>query len=208
MRTLGVITARGGSRRLPGKNLAVLGDRTLLAWAAESGGGLDQLCVTTDDEPIAKEAQRLGCNVVNRPAYLARHDTPSLPVVAHAAELLVNHDVVVLLQPTSPFRTRRHVGEALQMMEQTGADAVISVTDCAEEFAFQLRHASRLEALPKVVVPNGAVYAIRSERLRAGHNFYDGEVYGYAMPKDASIDIDTELDLEMARFAFAREKAA
>jgi CMP-N,N'-diacetyllegionaminic acid synthase len=205
VRTLGVITARGGSKRLPRKNMRDLCGSPLIYWSIAAGYCLDELVVTTDDDEIAEFSRAQDCTVVRRPNYLSGDNASSIEAVRHAvAEAGEDYDTIVLLQPTSPLRHAGHVQEALALMAERSADAVFSVTDCAEETAFQLRHAQRLEALPRVVVPNGALYIIRRDRLEAGHSWYEGEVFGYRMDKDVSIDVDTAVDMEVAALLLGR----
>jgi N-acylneuraminate cytidylyltransferase len=196
---LGLIPARGGSVRLPRKNLAHLGDKSLLAWAIKSAiGAVDDLVVSTDDAAIAKEAVSYGIPYIDRPKELAEADTPMLPVVRHAVSLYPT-DVVVLLQPTSPFRTNKDVKEALKLFRYCEADAVISVTQAPDDLVFEIGHAGRMRLAENTVVPNGAIYIISSAALARGHDWYSGVTYAYKMPRDRSLDIDTPVDLAMAR---------
>src|SRR5262245_57148833 len=120
MATLALIPARGGSKGVPRKNLRRVGGRSLLERAIASGRapGVDHLLVSTDDEEIAAESRRLGAEVpFLRPKALADDAAAIGPAVAHALDAYESHagiaiDVLVLLEPTSPFRTAKHVGEA------------------------------------------------------------------------------------------------
>ena len=113
MKLLGVITARGGSKGIPGKNLKLLAGRPLLDYPIETArrsGAFDRLILSTDDAGIAEAARRAGCDVpFLRPPELARDETPHLPVLQHAVAWLREHDgydadAVMILQPTSPLR--------------------------------------------------------------------------------------------------------
>ncbi len=134
---LGLIPARGGSKGIPGKNLRLLGGRSLVARAVESGIKslrLARLILSTDSEAIAEEGRRAGAEVpFLRPADLAKDDTPSSAVVVHALEWLERNegrlpDILVLLQPTAPLRQARHIDEALELLVTSGARSVVSVT--------------------------------------------------------------------------------
>src|ERR671933_1940916 len=127
VRILGLIPARGGSKGIPGKNLAPLCGRPLLAWtvgAACAAGSLDRVVVSTDSDEIAAAARELGADVLERPAELARDDTPMRDVVLHALEELGRPEVLALLQPTSPLRRAAHVDEAVALLRRSGADCV------------------------------------------------------------------------------------
>src|SRR5919106_1476102 len=111
MRVLGIITARGGSKGIPNKNLKPLGGRPLIDYTIDAANDtpLDRLILSTEDQRIADAARALGCEVpFMRPAELARDETPHLPVIVHAVQWLRDHanyrpDAVVILQPTSPL---------------------------------------------------------------------------------------------------------
>lgn len=205
MRVLGVIPARGGSKRCPGKNIADLGGRPLIQWtveAARESGVIDHLVVSSEDEAILQVADSLGVAQVVRPATLARDDTPMLPVVRHSVEAVhpADPELVVLLQPTSPFRSAQDITWAVRLLGHKGGDSVVSVTDVPEDLVFQVRWSDRMEPAPRqFVVPNGAIYILRTEALMRGESWYSGLAYAYRMPKDRSLDIDTPLDLELAR---------
>lgn len=197
-KVLGVIPARGGSKRLPGKNIADLGGKPLLKWtldAAVESKVFDYLWVSSEDEEIGAVA---GDYWWKRPPELSKDTTASIDVLVEVASKH-NVDVTVLLQPTSPFRTAKDIINSLDILVRNNADSVISTTEAQKDLAFQIRWANRLEALPNVVVPNGAIYILTTEALNRGDTWYSGRVYGYQMPKDRSIDIDNGTDLEIAR---------
>jgi CMP-N,N'-diacetyllegionaminic acid synthase len=138
MRVLGVITARGGSKGIPGKNLRPLAGRPLIAYtidAARQAAAFDRLILSTDDPAIAGVARGLGCEVpFTRPAELARDDTAHLDVLLHAVEWLRDHDaytpdLVMILQPTSPLRTAGDIRASIDLIRATGADSVVSVSE-------------------------------------------------------------------------------
>lgn len=199
MKILGIIPARGGSKRLPRKNIVDLGGKPLLQWtidAAKESKIFNSLYVSTEDEEIGKIAGDLWWR---RDPLLAKDSTPSWDVLMDVYKNCPA-DIIVLLQPTSPFRTANDIIEATKLFNVMNAEAVISVTDGSDDLAFQLRWANRLEKIPNVKVANGAYYGITKEAIENGDNFYSGRFYGYLMPKSRSLDIDTEMDLEIARF--------
>jgi CMP-N,N'-diacetyllegionaminic acid synthase len=234
MRVLGVITARGGSKGIPGKNLKLLGGRPLLDYTIEAANDtpLDRLILSTEDQRIADVARSLGCEVpFMRPAELARDETAHLPVIQHAAAWLLEHegyrpDVVLTLQPTSPLRSAADIAAALRMLELSGADSVVSVSEVpAHTHPMRMLrvddkgHAvlfatgqpvrmriNRRQDLPQVWVMNGAVYACRTDVLFAAEpSLYGDRVVAYPMPAERSISIDTPEDWAEAERALERQ---
>lgn len=145
MKVLGLITARGGSKGIPGKNIKLLGGKPLIAYtieAAKNAGVFDRLILSTDDEKIASIAREYGCDVpFLRPAEFANDTAAHLPVVQHAVAWLKEHemyepDAVMILQPTSPLRKAFHIREAVELLAQNpSADSVLSVAPIPEHFS-------------------------------------------------------------------------
>lgn len=234
MRVLGVITARGGSKGIPGKNLKLLGGRPLIDFTIDAANDtpLDRLILSTEDPAIAETARSLGCDVpFMRPAELARDETPHLPVILHAVTWLRDHanylpDIVLTLQPTSPLRSSADIAAALRMLELSGADSVVSVNEVsahshpmrmlrveANGFATLFlsgqpvrNRVNRRQDLPTAWVMNGAVYACRTEvLLSAEPSLYGDRVVAYPMPHERSISIDTPEDWAAAELALANQ---
>ena len=137
MTVLGIIPARAGSKGVPHKNLALVGGRPLIAWtidAARRSRGMSRLIVTTDCDEIAQTALSCGAEVpFMRPTDLAQDDTPGIAPILHACRWLEQHedyttDAVMMLQPTSPLRTEEDIDDAIRIMEECSAVAVVSVT--------------------------------------------------------------------------------
>lgn len=205
MKTLGIVTARGGSKRLPNKNTAMLGGKPLIAWSIEVGRKVcHHLVVSTDSHFIAGVAEQLGCKVVMRPPELCG-DSDQIAVVIHAAKNAADgpYNAVMLLQPTSPFRSVEDCEAAKQKMIDTDADSVISVIEFPKaETLFTLGHAERLRNTSEtdiVYTPNGAIYLIKWDHLLDGGDWYGLHTYAYVMPPERSIDIDTHADFEAAK---------
>jgi CMP-N,N'-diacetyllegionaminic acid synthase len=224
VKTLGVITARGGSKGIPGKNLKPLAGQPLIAYtvqAATDAGVLDRTIVSTDDDAIAGYCRGLGCEVpFIRPASLAQDDTPHLPVVQHAVNWLAEHqayrpDAVVILQPTSPLRRGDHICEAVRLLAEHDVDSVVSVsqvpahmnpmrmlrldaTDRAVLFVTGepvRRRINRRQDMPDAWVMNGAVYALRTRVLFAAEaSLYGERTLAMRMPDPFGISIDTPED--------------
>jgi CMP-N-acetylneuraminic acid synthetase len=220
LKVLGVITARGGSKGIPGKNLRPLAGRQLIAYtvdAAKSSGAFDRLIASTDDPPIADALRSLHCDVpFMRPADLARDDTPHLPVVQHAVEWLRQHEsyepeAVMILQPTSPLRRAEDIRASIALLETSGADSVVSVSEVPAHYnpmrTLQIDDAglatlfvsgqpvrariNRRQDMPAAWTMNGAVYLCRS-RLLAGReaSLYGDRTAAYRMPAVFGLSID------------------
>ena len=220
MEVLALIPARGGSKGIPRKNLAPVGGRPLLAWAVDAALGsraVTRTVVSTEDDEIATAARSLGAEVLARPPELAADDTPMQPVIVHALAELPEHDVLVLLQPTSPLRRAEHVDEAVDLLLATGADSVVSVVEVPHRYRpgslmaldgerlvrLADDHAATRQEKPLVYARNGpAVLALRPDRL--GTDLYGGDCRPYVMGARESLDVDEPFDLELAELLLAR----
>ena len=231
MKVLGVITARGGSKGLPGKNLKLLAGKPLIAYsidAARESGAIDRLILSTDDPAIAEAGRGLGCEVpFLRPSELARDQTPHLPVIQHAATWMADHqdyhpDAVLTLQPTSPLRRADDIRAAIDLLARTNADSVLSVSP-APAHAHPLRmlrvddqgaatlfvtgepvrrRINRRQDLPPAWLMNGAIYLCRTRVLfDADPSLYGDHVVAYPMPADRGISIDDLADWREAERA-------
>jgi len=214
-RVLAVISARGGSKGVPGKNLRPIGGRPLIAWtieAAQRSRYVDRLIVSSDDAEILATARRWGCEApFVRPAELAQDDTPGVLPVLHALSELPGYGYVVALQPTSPLRSPEDLDACLERCHGQEANACVTVT-VAEKSPYWMMvpesghrvkpllgwDTSRRQDLPTVYVLNGAVYVARTEWLTESRTFLTDETLVYPMPRERSLDIDTELDLLLA----------
>lgn len=212
-----IIPARGGSVGLPGKNIIDLGGKPLIAWtieAAQSSGMFARVIVSTDDESIAKAAQKAGADVpFMRPKELASSTSSSIDVVNHALNALNVDQNFALLQPTSPLRAGHHIREAAQLKQSKNAKTLVSVTSGKPlSWTFQLAPSGRLEPLladatvanrrqdaPPIVVANGAIYIQDVSYFRKHQAFLTPDTIGYKMGQIQSIDIDDYEDLEIAR---------
>lgn len=213
MKTLALIPARAGSKRLPGKNIAMIGGKPLIWWTIDAARRAKlPIAVSTDHDAIAAYAQTEGCSVISRPAEFATDAASSLDVVRHAALMEQRAgrvwDAICLLQPTSPLRAAEDIRIALDIMASYGADAVVSVAAISDPSAvFVLGHAGRLHPRGGLYRPNGAIYAISMAALQRGDDWYAGLSYGYVMPPERSLDIDWHSDMDAAREAFREQEA-
>ena len=211
---LAIITARGGSKGIPGKNIIDLAGKPLLAYsieAAKRSKYIDRLILSSENEDIIKEAIQYGCEAPYvRPAELAKDDTPGMAPVLHAiGSINEKYDYVVLLQPTSPLRIAEDIDKAIELC-LSGHPACVSVTepDKSPYWMYTLSkdgamnpilksNAYRRQDLPPVYALNGAVYVAQTEFLIENETFLTEKTVAYIMPKSRSIDIDTELDLKL-----------
>jgi CMP-N-acetylneuraminic acid synthetase len=221
---LAIIPARGGSKRLPRKNVLDLGGKPLIAWTIEAALGcpfLDEVMVTTDDIEIAEVAKRHGAKVpFLRPANLASDKATSFDSIKHAIdfyqhELGKEFDFIVLLQPTSPLRKARDISDAIELLEQKNADAIISVCEVdhsplwmntlpdnlsMDKFIRDDVKNVRSQDLPKNYRLNGAIYICRTtELLKNGTFFILENIFAYIMNRETSVDIDDFSDLALAK---------
>jgi CMP-N,N'-diacetyllegionaminic acid synthase len=209
---LAVIPARGGSRRLPDKNMKLLAGKPLLGWTVDhakaAGIPAARIVVSSDYQPALDYARSQGVVALRRPEELSQGQTPPVWNARHALKALresvpgVLVGSIVYLQPTSPFRSADDIRSALRVLHNTGADAVVTIRKPKEEL-YHLGHAGRIRLLSytelgSVFTPNGAVYAITAAHLDAGGDWWDGITEGHLMPDDRSLDIDTHHDFEAA----------
>lgn len=219
MSVLGVICARGGSKGLPRKNVLDLGGRPVVAWSVEAARGaacLSRFILSTDDGEIAEAARKAGCEVpFMRPPQLAGDESSIYDVLLHALDSLDRtFEHVVLLQATSPLRRASDIDLCVDLCRSTRAPAALSVTRAAKppQWMYRLDGIGRLvpaflqenvisrrQEADDYFIPNGAVYVARTDFLRQSRSFVGPETRAYVMPPERSIDIDTQLDLIVAR---------
>jgi CMP-N-acetylneuraminic acid synthetase len=226
VRALGVIPARGGSRRAPRKNLARLGGggQTLVRRALETALAarcFELVAVSSDDEATLAEAEGLNVVPLRRSADLATDTALAKDVLLHALRSLDDparpFEAVGLVQCTSPFTAPEDIAATVALLERTGAEAAVSVVRLeAAQHPLKLK---RLEGdrllpyleddrwmpsheLPPLWARNGSVYVFRRDVVEQARDAED--VRGYEMPAERSFDIDTERDLAFAEFLVER----
>jgi CMP-N,N'-diacetyllegionaminic acid synthase len=216
---LGLITARGGSKGIPGKNIRMIGGKPLIAWsinAALASVKIKRLIVSTDAPEIAEVALHFGAEVpFLRPAALALDNSPHLDVVLHALDWLKangeSFDYVMLLQPTSPLRLSEDIDSAINVAVASLPAAVISVNELHQHPYFtrvmdddgvlsplipmkELEYPRRQD-LPPAYYINGAIFLNQVDSLRNDRTFYPSGAKGFLMPAERSWQIDTDLDI-------------
>lgn len=212
-----LIPARGGSKRLPRKNVKLLCGKPLIGWtiaAAMKSKYIDSVVVSTDDLEIKKVSEKFGAEVpFIRPDILSSDTASSFEVIKHAIECLKIEDskhLVVLLQPTSPLRTTAEIDNALEFFLEKNAKGVVSISEtehspmwsntlpencCMSDFIRPDILGKRSQDLPKYYRLNGSIYIYKTKDLLEENKiFFNKYVFGFEVPKESSIDIDTEFD--------------
>lgn len=224
MGRLAIIPARGGSRRLPRKNVVEFGGRPIIAWTVEAAlesECFERIVVSTDDAAIASAARAAGAQVQERPAALAGAAATVVQVCGHvlACEETTGHryDVLCCLYPTAPLRGAEDIRAVVALVEPGVCDFALAVTEYSHPAHQALRRAGdgslapmwpdlvglREDAVGALVVDNGSTYAASVAAFRLHQTFYGPGLRGHSMPRSRSVDIDGVEDLELARY-FAR----
>jgi CMP-N-acetylneuraminic acid synthetase len=221
------IPARGGSKRLPGKNVKELCGKPLIAYSIEVAlecPEINACYVSTEDPSIASVAQEYGAEVIERPQELALDDTSSVDVVVHALKSLlekgISPEAFVLLQPTSPLRTLYSLRECLKEWNCSTAASAVTLTQAehhpyktflSEEGVCQplldYKTLSRpAQELPVAYRTNGAVYVVKSNLFLQTRSFFPLPLLHYIMPAEESVDIDTECDFLLAELLMKKRE--
>lgn len=215
---LAVIPARGGSKGVLRKNIRIVAGKPLIAWTieeAKKSSYIDKLILSSEDEEIIYIAKRYGCDVpFTRPQNLACDDTPGIDPVLHAIEYFPDYEYVVLLQPTSPLRSVEDIDNCIERCFTNKAYSCVSVVepDMNPYWIYTLNDEQRMvrlldvgqdiqrrQDLPHVFGPNGAVYVAEADWIRRNRSFLAENAIPYLMPRERSIDIDSEEDLLFAQ---------
>ena len=220
---MGVIPARGGSKGIPGKNLAPLAGKPLIQYtfeAALESEELEWVALSTDDEEIAEMGRKTGVEVpFLRPSHLATDDATMLAVIQHTVGWLercgeIRAHGVMVLQPTSPLRRACHIDEAAHLFRQSNVDGVISVSvpsehpyDLVTFAAGEMRRVVRREDegprrqdWPEAFFINGAIYLVRSSTVMRDNTLLPRRSVPYLMDQRDSVDVDSAFDLQWASY--------
>lgn len=236
MKILGVITARGGSKGIPGKNIRDLCGQPLITYtikAAKESGIFDRIILSTDDAKIAAVAKKYGCEVpFMRPAELAQDSTPHLSVMQHAVKWLKENenyepDCVAILQPTAPLRQPWHLREALELMKKNKADSVVGVVEIPGHYSPYWavttnenglgelfiggpikNRIPRRQSFPKKAYANSGHVYIFKTKLLSEDNFYGDKAAIYPIENKYAVNIDAPEDWELAEKALEKLKSA
>jgi len=228
LKVLGIVPARRGSKRLPRKNMQLLGSKPLVAWSIEAARGarrLDRLVVSSDDPEVLDLAARYDATLpLVRPAELAADDSPAIDYVRHAVAELEGagqgpFDAIAILQPSSPFTASTDIDATIELLAASGADSAVSVVQldhAIHPLKMKVLDGNRLlpyleeergrmaaHELPEIYVRNCSVYVTRRASIERGLVIGD-DCRGYVMPRERSLDINEELDLQFAEFLLSR----
>lgn len=218
---IAIIPARGGSKGLPGKNIKVLCGKPLISYAIDcalQSKSIDRVIVSTDDETIANVALRAGAEVpFLRPTSLASDSSMAIDTYLYTIDRLAREegksfeDLIVLL-PTAPLRTSEDVDEAVKLFIDRQADSVISYTSEAHPLKWHKyldENNSFINIFDDTIdnrqvqktsyYPNGAIYVFKISMLR-NRVYYTEKSFAYIMPRNRSVDIDSEEDFLYAEF--------
>ena len=226
MNTLGVIMARAGSVGLPGKALRPLLGRPVITYTFDhvrAARRLTRSVVSSDDPAILELARSQGFATIARPAELATATAATDPVLRHAVQYVARHDgfhpdAVVMLYGNVPIRRNAMIDCCIAMLEETGAESVQTIAPVGKMHPYWMfdraadgrirksvpNDVYRRQDLPPLYAPTGAVYVMRTPVLLAAesssdpHAFLGSDRRGLVVESDASVDIDSALDLLMA----------
>lgn len=234
MRTLGIVPARGGSKGIPRKNIVPLLGKPLLAYTAEAALAakrLTRIVLSTEDEEIACVGRKWGLEVPYlRPPELAQDDTGTIPVlqdvVRKLAEAGEEYEAVLVLQPTNPLRRPEDIDGAIELLEQTGADSVISFVDVGEKHPARMKfitpegrvldppfaeqfEGQRRQELPKLYLREGSIYLTRHTVLMEQSSVKGRDCRAWIIPQERAWNIDAPFDLfiveQMLKYHAARK---
>lgn len=215
---LAIIPARGGSKRLPRKNILDLCGKPLISWSIEAAlksKYISKVVVSSDDEEILNISSNFGADIIKRSYELANDTATTFDAIKHTINNLEKYDYIVLLQPTSPLRNEKHIDEAIELLEEKQADAIVSVCEMDHSPLWSntlpkdgnmnnfLRDEvlnKRSQDLEKYYRLNGAIYICKTDKLLENKSFFlKDNIFAYIMDRKSSIDIDEEIDFEIAK---------
>jgi CMP-N,N'-diacetyllegionaminic acid synthase len=221
---LALITARGGSKGIPLKNIRPLAGKPLICWtieAAHRSKYIDRLILSTDDQQIIRVAKEAKCEVpFVRPKELAEDTSSSMDVIMHALEQTQEpYDCLLLLQPTSPFRTADHIDGMIEQFFKLKAKMMVSVAKIKKHPAFlyqphgiylksffETATQLRRQDMPITYEHNGAMYLSKTDFLKKVKSFNISECAWFEMFGASNLDIDDQVDWDYAEFLLAKDE--
>ncbi|MBK6908552.1 MAG: acylneuraminate cytidylyltransferase family protein [Rhodocyclaceae bacterium] len=231
MKRLCTICARGGSKGVKGKNIRPLFGKPLIAYSIEqarASGMFDSLAVSSDSDEILDVARAWGCDyLIKRPDELATDQAAKLPVIRHCVQEVevqaeTSFDTIVDLDATSPLRSAEDIVNAVRLLEDSGADNVITAMPARRSPYFNLVELDadgiarlskpplskvvRRQDSPKCYDMNASIYVWRRQILLDSDGLFGENTRLYVMPEERSIDIDSELDFEFVQFFMSQQQ--
>lgn len=224
-----IIPARGGSKRIPGKNIRLFHGRPMIAWsieAARASGCFDRIIVSTDDPLIADVARREGAELpFTRPEHLADDHSTTLDVMQHALSWLIDHNIhpqyTCCLYATAPFVTPQSLQAGLAMLREQASAYVFTATtydypvqrallqkpDGGVDFAYPEHRTTRSQDLPELLHDAGQFYWGHTQAFVDGVPLLGPDAHPLVIPRARAQDIDTEDDWVLAEALFSRQRA-
>lgn len=222
MKNIALIPARGGSKGIKRKNIKLFNNKPLIYWTikiALASDYIDRVIVSTEDEEIADIARSFSAEVpFFRPESLAQDNSNGIETVLHALENLSNIENVLLMQPTSPLRKTNHIKEIFRLRSKFNNDSAVSITPAKKHLDLFFSMDSRKKIIPSSenlklaprqdypckFILNGSLYLANKESIQRNRSFITSNTIGYIMPEEYSIDIDTQLDWDIAEFLMTK----
>jgi len=224
MNILAVIPARGGSKGIPRKNIVEINGLPLIGYtigSALSSSYLTDIVVSTDDHEIAEISKKMGAQVpFIRPENLSSDTAQSAPVIEHAVVFMekykgIKYDAIIMLQPTSPLRTSMHIDKSINLFKSQKCDSIVSIVSVGGNHPFRMKRMvgdilinfidqgfwdmRPRQVLPPVYIRNGAIYIIDRDFLIEHKQLIGRKCLGMVMSDEESVNIDTPLDLKLAK---------
>ena len=226
---LAIIPARGGSKRIPRKNIKLLNGKPLISYAisaTKKSKYIDRIIVSTDDKKIARVAKKCGAEVpFMRPAELASDTASALPVIQHAVQYFEDEkkfkpDLIVIIQPTSPLVIAEDIDGTIEKIVTTGTNSCFSASKISQrpEWMYLLNNKkpmlflnksslkARSQDLPELGIINGAVYVMTHNTIMKRNKIIDENTSIYLMPRERTVDIDELFDFQLAEFLMKANK--
>jgi len=223
MKILAIIPARGGSKGIPRKNIALLNDKPLISYtinAALEAENITDTVVSTDDKEIADISRNLGALVpFQRPLNLATDEAESAPVIDHALCFMeqmmgYKYDAILMLQPTSPLRTSKHIDDSINLFKSRECDSLVSIVSVGANHPLRMKlldgeslrnyidqgfwNMLPRQSLPSVYIRNGSIYLITRDSFNKHKQLIGENCLGYEMIDVESVNIDSKIDLMVA----------
>lgn len=218
MKTIAIIPARGGSKRLPQKNIKLLGEIPLIAhsilYAKANSAIIDEVYVSTDDENVKKIALQYGAKVVDRPEHLSGDLEPTVSALKHILENIDEEvENVILLQPTNPLRPEKLISECYLKYKETHSDSLFTVSQTPQKLGkivdgkfepFNYKIGQRSQDLEPLFFENGLLYITKAS-LILNDSIISENAFPYKVNHIfAGVDIDNQEDLEYAEYLFKK----
>jgi CMP-N,N'-diacetyllegionaminic acid synthase len=223
-----IITARGGSKGIPNKNIKNLNNKPLIAHTIQASilnKNVQKTYVSSENDKIIEISENYGAEIIKRPSNLSQDDSSSIDVILHSLNYLKENDklpdMFILLQPTSPLRTSEDITNAINIFNENDCESVVSVSKIDHSAMLSLIKKNeyltsfndenflkmRRQDLPELYCPNGAIYISKPEYIEKNLTFFPEKTIPYTMPQERSIDIDTEFDLKIAELILKEQES-